>query len=271
MNSLSSTTPRPESDFTLEERLEGMRLAGRLTAEALDMLVEHVVPGVRTDELDRLAFEFAMDNGCIPAPLNYRGFKGSICTSVNHVVCHGIPGARRLKEGDIINLDVTLIKEGWHGDSSRMFPVGEISRKAERLIEVTYESLLRGIAVVRDGATTGDIGHAIQTYAESEHCSVVRDFCGHGLGRIFHTQPNILHYGKPGEGTRLTSGMFFTIEPMLNLGRRDVKVLGDGWTAVTRDKSLSAQFEHSMAVTDEGCEIFTKSPKKLDCPPYNMS
>ncbi|MCF6198405.1 MAG: type I methionyl aminopeptidase, partial [Hyphomicrobiaceae bacterium] len=232
------------------------------------MLVEHVFPGVRTDELDELVFEFAMDNGCVPAPLNYRGFKGSICTAINHVVCHGIPGAKKLKEGDTVNLDVTFIKDGWHGDSSRMFPVGEISRKAERLIEITYESLMRGIAVVKDGATTGDIGHAIQSYAESENCSVVRDFCGHGLGRVFHTKPNILHYGNPGEGSRLKTGMFFTIEPMINLGRADVKVLGDGWTAVTRDKSLSAQFEHSLAVTDEGCEIFTKSLKNLDCPPY---
>ena len=270
MSTLQSTTQRKESDFSLQERLEGMRLAGRLTAQALDLLVEHVVPGVRTNELDRLVFEFAMDNGCVPAPLNYRGFKGSICTSINHVVCHGIPGAKRLKEGDTVNLDVTFIKEGWHGDSSRMFPVGEISRKAERLIEITYESLMRGIAVVKNGATTGDIGHAIQSYAEAENCSVVRDFCGHGLGRVFHTKPNILHYGNPGEGSRLKTGMFFTIEPMINLGRADVKVLGDGWTAVTRDKSLSAQFEHSLAVTDEGCEIFTKSPKNLDCPPYKL-
>ena len=245
-----------------------MRLAGRLTAEALDLLVEHVKPGVRTDSLDRLVFEFALDNGAIPAPLNYRGFKGSICTSLNHVVCHGIPGTRTLKEGDIVNLDVTLIKDGWHGDSSRMYPVGEISRKAERLIEITYECLMRGLAVIKDGATTGDIGHAIQTYAESENCSVVRDFCGHGLGLVFHKKPNILHYGRAGEGSRLTTGMFFTVEPMINLGRPDVKVLGDGWTAVTRDKSLSAQFEHSVAVTDTGCEIFTKSPKNLDTPPY---
>ncbi len=271
MITLRQKHPRKEEDFSLEERLEGMRLAGRLTAEALDMLVEHVKPGTRTDHLDKLAFEFAMDNGCIPAPLNYRGFKGSICTSLNHVVCHGIPGSRTLKEGDIINLDVTLIKDGWHGDSSRMYPVGEISRKAERLIEITYECLMRGLAAIRDGATTGDIGHAIQSHAESENCSVVRDFCGHGLGRVFHKKPNILHYGKAGEGTLLKTGMFFTVEPMINLGRAGVKVLGDGWTAVTRDKSLSAQFEHSVAVTADGCEIFTKSPKKLDKPPYNAA
>ena len=271
MSPVQSTTARPESDFSLQERLEGMRLVGRLTAQALDMLVEHVVPGVKTIELDQLVFEFAMDHGCIPAPLNYRGFKGSICTSINHVVCHGIPGAKRLKEGDTVNLDVTLIKDGWHGDSSRMFPVGQIARKSERLIEITYESLMRGIAVVKNGATTGDIGHAIQSYAEGQNCSVVRDFCGHGLGRVFHTKPNILHYGQAAEGSRLKTGMFFTIEPMINLGRADVKVLGDGWTAVTRDKSLSAQFEHSLAVTDDGCEIFTKSLKNLDCPPYKLA
>ena len=271
MSTLDQANVLREEDFSLQERLEGMRLAGKLTAQTLDMLVEHVKPGVRTDELDKLAFDFAMDHACIPAPLNYRGFKGSICTSLNHVVCHGIPGARMLKEGDIINLDVTLIKDGWHGDSSRMYPVGEISRKAERLINITYESLMRGLAVVKDGATTGDIGHAIQAYAETENCSIVREFCGHGLGRVFHTKPNILHYGEAGEGTRLTTGMFFTIEPMINLGRSDVKVLGDGWTAVTRDKSLSAQFEHSIAVTDTGFEIFTKSPKNLDNPPYVLA
>lgn len=268
MSTLKQTVPLKETDFSLTERLEGMRLAGRLTAETLDMLTEHVVPGVRTDTLDKLAFEFAMDHDTIPAPLNYRGFTGSICTSINHVVCHGIPGARTLKEGDIVNLDVTLIKDGWHGDSSRMYPVGQIPTKAERLIEITYECLMRGLAVVKDGATTGDIGHAIQTYAESQNCTIVRDFCGHGLGLVFHKKPNILHYGRAGEGSRLTTGMFFTIEPMLNLGRPDVKVLRDGWTAVTRDKTLSAQFEHSIAVTDTGCEIFTKSPKNLDTPPY---
>ena len=271
MSALDQTKNLREEDFSLEERLEGMRLAGRLTAQTLDMLAEHVKPGVRTSSLDRLAFEFAMDHGCIPAPLNYRGFKGSICTSLNHVVCHGIPGARTLKEGDIVNLDVTLIKDGWHGDSSRMYPVGEISRKAERLINITYECLLRGLAVIKNGATTGDIGHAIQSYAEGENCSIVREFCGHGLGRVFHTKPNILHYGEAGKGTRLKTGMFFTVEPMINLGRADVKVLGDGWTAVTRDKSLSAQFEHSIAVTDTGCEIFTKSPGGLDTPPYIIS
>ncbi len=251
-----------------EEAFEGMRRAGRLAAEALDLIAEHVRPGVSTAELDRIIYEFTLDNGAVPAPLYYRGFPRSICTSINHVVCHGIPGSRRLKEGDIVNIDVTMILDGWHGDSSRMYPVGRISRKAERLIEVTHEALMRGIAAVRPGATTGDIGHAIQTYAESERCSVVRDFCGHGLGRLFHDAPNILHYGQPGSGFELKPGMFFTIEPMLNLGKPQVKILNDGWTAVTRDRSLSAQFEHSLGVTETGCEVFTLSPRGLHKPPY---
>lgn len=252
----------PAADF------EPMRKAGRLTAEALDMMVEHVRPGVTTEELDRLAFEFARDNGAYPAPLDYRGYRKSICTSINHVVCHGIPDDKPLREGDIVNIDVTLIVDGWHGDSSRMFCVGEVPRRAQRLVEVTYESLLRGMAVVKPGATTGDIGHAIQTYAEAERCTVVRDFCGHGIGRLFHDEPNILHYGRPGEGVVLKPGMFFTIEPMINLGRPHVKILNDGWTAVTRDRSLSAQFEHTIGVTEDGYENFTLSPKGLHCPPY---
>ena len=250
------------------EGFEGMRKAGRLAAEALDLMVEHVQPGVTTAHLDDIAFEFAMDNGAYPAPLNYRGFPKSICTSLNHVVCHGIPGDKPMREGDIINIDITLVVDGWHGDSSRMYPVGPISRRAERLIDITYESLLRGIDAVRPGATTGDIGAAIQTYAESERCSVVRDFCGHGLGRLFHDAPNILHYGSAGEGAPLKPGMFFTIEPMINLGRPHVKVLGDGWTAVTRDRSLSAQFEHTVGVTEDGVEIFTLSPAGFNKPPY---
>lgn len=250
------------------EAFAHMRKAGRLTAECLDMLTDHAVPGVSTQKLDDLAFEFTLDHGAIPAPLNYRGFPRSICTSLNHVVCHGIPGERVLKEGDILNIDVTMIVDGWHGDSSRMFPIGKISRRAERLIEVTYEAMMRGIAAVHPDATTGDIGAAIQAYAESERTSVVRDFCGHGLGRVFHDVPNILHFGAPGEGTILRSGMFFTIEPMINLGKPQVKILGDGWTAVTRDRSLSAQFEHAIGVTDEGCEIFTLSPAGLNQPPY---
>jgi methionyl aminopeptidase len=250
------------------EAFAGMARAGRLVAEALDLLVEEVKPGVTTEALDRFVYDFAMDHGAVPAPLNYRGFPKSICTSLNHVVCHGIPGPRALKEGDILNIDVTLIVEGWHGDSSRMYAVGKIPRSAERLLEVTHNALMRGVAAVRPGATTGDIGAAIQTYAEGERCSVVRDFCGHGLGRVFHDRPNILHYGEPGEGLPLKPGMLFTIEPMINLGKPHVKILSDGWTAVTRDRSLSAQFEHTVGVTETGCEVFTLSPRGLDRPPY---
>ena len=250
---------------------EGMRKAGRLTAEALDMLVDEVRPGVTTQRLDDLAFQFAMDHGAYPAPLDYRGYRKSICTSINHVVCHGIPDDKPMREGDVVNIDVTLIVDGWHGDSSRMYGVGEIPRRAERLIDVTYESLLRGIAATRPGAHTGDIGAAIQEYAEGERCSVVRDFCGHGLGRLFHDEPNLLHYGRRGEGVELKPGMFFTIEPMINLGRPHVKILSDGWTAVTRDRSLSAQFEHTVGVTETGVEIFTLSPRGLDHPPVRSA
>lgn len=246
----------------------GMRRAGQLAAAALDMLTPHVHPGALTDDLDRLVFDFAMAHGAYPAPLDYRGYRKSICTSLNHVVCHGLPDRKPLKDGDIINIDVTLIVDGWHGDSSRMYLVGEVPRRAQRLVEVTHEAMMRGIAVVREGATTGDIGAAIQAYAEGERCSVVRDFCGHGLGRLFHDEPNILHYGRRGEGVTLRAGMFFTIEPMINLGRPHVKILGDGWTAVTRDRSLSAQFEHTLGVTVEGCEVFTYSPAGLHQPPY---
>ena len=246
----------------------GMRAAGRLAAETLDMIAPHVAPGVTTDALDALCHAFILDHDAVPAPLHYRGFPKSICTSINHVVCHGIPGDRVLKEEDIVNIDVTVILDGWHGDTSRMFPVGKIQRKAERLIDVTYEAMMRGINAVRPGTTTGDIGHAIQSYAEGERCSIVRDFCGHGLGRVFHDAPNILHYGRPGEGVALREGMLFTIEPMVNLGRANVKLLKDGWTAVTRDKSLSAQFEHSMGVTTDGFEIFTRSPAGLHKPPF---
>ena len=251
-----------------EAAFEGMRKAGRLTAEALDMLTAHVEPGATTDALDRLVFEFAMDNGAYPAPLDYRGYRKSICTSLNHVVCHGLPDNKPLRDGDILNIDVTLIVDGWHGDSSRMYLVGDVPRRAQRLVEVTHEALLRGIAVVREGATTGDIGAAIQEFAEAERCAVVRDFCGHGLGRLFHDEPNILHYGRKGEGVPLKAGMLFTIEPMINLGRPHVKILSDGWTAVTRDRSLSAQFEHTLGVTTEGCEVFTYSPAALHQPPY---
>ena len=249
------------------EAFEGMRRAGRLAAQALDLLADHVKPGVTTDALDRLILEFAMDHEAYPAPLLYRGYPKAICTSINHVVCHGIPSDKPLREGDIVNIDVTLILDGWHGDSSRMYAAGEIPRRAERLIEVTYEALMVGVAEVKPGATTGDIGAAIQDYVEAQRMSVVRDFCGHGLGRLFHDAPNILHYGRRGEGITLKPGMLFTIEPMVNLGRPHVKILSDGWTAVTRDRSLSAQFEHTVGVTETGVEVFTLSPKGLDRPP----
>jgi methionyl aminopeptidase len=250
------------------EGFEGMRRAGQLVASALDLLAEHVRPGITTEAIDRLVFDFAMKNGAMPATLNYRGYPKSCCTSLNHVVCHGIPGPRVLVEGDVLNVDVTLILNGWHGDSSRMFTVGRLSRKAERLIEVTHEAMMRGISVVKPGATIGDIGYAIQRYAESERCSIVRDFCGHGVGLVFHDKPNILHYGTPGEGAVLEAGMIFTVEPMINLGKPHVKMLSDGWTAVTRDRSLSAQFEHSVGVTAAGVEIFTLSPRGWHQPPY---
>ena len=246
----------------------GMRAAGRLAAETLDLITPRVQPGVTTEELDRICHDHIVDNGAVPAPLNYRGFPKSICTSINHVVCHGIPGERKLKSGDIVNIDVTVIVDGWHGDSSRMFSVGDVPRKAARLVEVTYQAMMRGIEAVRPGGRLGDIGQAIQGFAEAERCSVVRDFCGHGLGRVFHDAPNVLHYGEAGTGIELKPGMFFTIEPMINLGRWQVKVLSDGWTAVTKDRSLSAQFEHSIAVTEDGYEIFTSSPAGLHCPPY---
>jgi methionyl aminopeptidase len=245
-----------------------MRKAGALVAQCLDMLVPHVKPGVPTEKLDRLVAEFARGHDALPATLMYRGYRKSTCTSLNHVVCHGIPNEKPMKEGDIVNVDVTLILDGWHGDSSRMYTVGEIPRRAERLIDVTYEAMMRGIAAIKPGATTGDIGHAIQTFVEAQNMSVVRDFCGHGLGRLFHDEPNIVHVGRPGEGVVLKPGMFFTVEPMINLGRPHVKVLSDGWTAVTRDRSLSAQFEHTVGVTKDGVEVFTYSPGKPDKPPY---
>ncbi len=246
-----------------------MHKAGQLAAEALDLLTPLVVPGVATEKLDQVALEFARDNKAVPAPLNYRGFPKSICTSINHVVCHGIPGDRALKDGDIVNIDITLIVDGWHGDTSRMYNVGEVSRKAARLVQVTYDSLMIGVSQVKAGNTTGDIGYAIQRFAEKERCSVVRDFCGHGLGRVFHDVPNILHYGRPGTGAALKSGMIFTVEPMINAGRREVRELSDGWTIVTKDRSLSAQWEHTVLVTDDGYEVLTvseKAPGKPDLP-----
>lgn len=236
---------------------EGMRKAGHLAARTLDFITPHVQEEVTTQELNDLCHTFILEHGAIPAPLNYRGFPKSICTSVNHVVCHGIPGPKKLQRGDILNIDVTVIVEGWYGDTSRMFTIGKSSIKAQKLIEVTYEAMMRGIEVVRPGACVGDIGYAIQSYAESKGFSVVRDFCGHGLGKVFHTAPEILHYGIPNTGHELQEGMFFTIEPMINAGCYETKILSDGWTAVTRDKSLSAQFEHSLGVTTTGYEIFT--------------
>jgi len=255
---------------------EAMRKAGRLGAETLDFITPHVIPGVSTGELDRLCHDFIVEHDAIPAPLNYRGFPKSICTSINHVVCHGIPDPEKiLVEGDVMNLDVTVIVDGWHGDTSRMFFLGDkIPIKARRLCDVTYEAMMRGIEQIRPGAHVGDIGHAIQRFAEIARCSVVREFCGHGLGRVFHDEPNILHYDRVAEGSEpirgeeLREGMFFTVEPMINLGRYDVKILSDGWTAVTKDRSLSAQFEHSIGVTATGHEIFTLSPAGHTKPPF---
>ena len=244
----------------------GMAAAGKLAASCLDMLAGEVREGVSTGRLDDLARQFVYDQGATPACLGYRGYRHTLCISLNHVVCHGIPGERVLKDGDMMNIDVTVIVDGWHGDTSRMYTVGEVSRKAARLMDVTYEALLRGIAAIKPGATLGDLGHAIQSYAEGERCAVVRELCGHGVGRIFHDAPNILHYGKRGQGDELKPGMMFTVEPMLNAGSPGVKILGDGWTAVTKDKSLSAQYEHSVGVTETGVEVFTASPAGLDTP-----
>lgn len=250
------------------EDFAGMRAAGKLAAETLDMIAPHVVPGVTTDALDKLCHDFILAHNAVPAPLNYRGYPKSICTSINHVVCHGIPGPRKLEDGDTLNIDITVILDGWYGDTSRMYIAGNASTKARRLIDVTYESLMIGLAAAKPGNTLGDIGHAIQTYVEGQRLSVVRDFCGHGIGRRFHEPPNVLHYGRPGSGTKLRPGMFFTIEPMVNTGRPDVKILDDGWTAVTRDRGLSAQFEHMIGITETGCEIFTLSPAGHTKPPY---
>jgi methionyl aminopeptidase len=235
-----------------------MRIAGRLAADALDMIGPQVVPGVSTEELDRICHDYIVNvQQAIPAPLGYRGYPKSICTSVNHVVCHGIPGDRRLKQGDIINVDVTVIKDGFHGDSSRMYAVGKVAAHAQRLAEITYEAMWRGIRVVRPGARLGDVGHAIQRFVEANHYSVVREYCGHGIGRGFHEDPQVLHYGQPDTGLQLLPGMTFTVEPMVNAGRRDVRLLPDGWTVITRDHSLSAQWEHTVLVTDSGVEVLT--------------
>jgi methionyl aminopeptidase len=237
---------------------EKMRLAGRLAADVLDMIREHVKPGVATDELDAICHHYIVDTlDAIPAPLNYRGFPKSICTSVNHVVCHGIPGERTLKNGDIVNIDVTVIKHGFHGDTSRMFHVGQPTVIGERLTRVCFESMWLGIRAIKPGARLGDIGHAVQTHAEKSRFSIVREYCGHGIGRIFHEDPQVLHYGKPATGLELLPGMTITVEPMVNAGKRDVRLLADGWTVVTKDHSLSAQWEHTVLVTDTGFEVLT--------------
>ncbi len=237
---------------------ELMRVSGRLTADVLDMIGEHVQPGITTGELDKICHEYIVNvQDAIPAPLNYRGFPKSICTSVNHVVCHGIPGNRKLRNGDMVNIDVTVIKDGLHGDSSRMFHVGKPNVQGKRVADIAHEALWRGIAQVKPGSRLGDIGHAVQTYVESHRCSVVREYCGHGIGRVFHEDPQILHYGRPGTGVEMQPGLTFTIEPMVNAGKRGVRLLPDGWTVVTKDHSLSAQWEHTLLVTESGVEVLT--------------
>ncbi|WP_126172049.1 type I methionyl aminopeptidase [Altericroceibacterium xinjiangense] len=250
------------------EAFEGMRKAGRLAAEILDAMAPLVQPGASTEDLDRTVREMMLDGGAVPATLGYRGYTHSCCISINHVVCHGIPSSKTLKDGDILNIDVTPLLDGWHGDSSRMYIAGDASLKARRLVEVTYECLMIGIEKAKPGARLGDIGAAIQSHAEQYRYGIVREFCGHGLGRLFHDAPEVVHAGRAGTGPELKPGMFFTIEPMINLGKSPVKLLNDGWTAVTRDKSLSAQFEHSIGITEDGCEIFTLSPRGLHKPPH---
>ena len=251
------------------EKFEKMRKAGSLASSALDMITNYIKPGLSTNKIDELCYEFIKDNGGYSAPLYYRGFTKSLCTSLNHVVCHGIPNERILEDGDILNIDVTAILYNHYGDTSRMFTVGKPSIKSMNLINVTYESLIKSIEILKPGNKLGDIGHEIQTYVEKAGFSVVRDFCGHGIGDVFHQSPNVLHYGKKNSGQELQPGMTFTIEPMINAGRYEVKVLNDGWTAVTKDKLLSAQFEHTVGITDNGYEIFTESVKNLKRPPYN--
>ena len=251
------------------EKFEKMRKAGKLASQTLDMLTDYVKPGISTDKIDELSYEFIKDNGGYSAPLFYRGFKKSLCTSLNHVVCHGIPSDRVLNDGDVINIDVTAIVNEYYGDTSRMFTVGDVSIKAKNLIDATYESMMKGIKILKPGIKLGDIGFEIQSYVENKGFSVVRDFCGHGISNIFHEPPNVLHYGNKNTGIELRTGMTFTIEPMINAGKLDVKVLNDGWTAVTKDKSLSAQFEHTVGITEDSYEIFTESVKEYRKPPYN--
>jgi len=257
--------PGMQISIKSETERAAMRLAGRLAADVLDMIGPHIVPGVTTEELDRICHDHIVTTQqAVPAPLNYRGFPKSICTSVNHVVCHGIPGEKRLKSGDIVNVDITVIKDGWHGDTSRMFTVGKVNPAARRLIEVTHDAMWTGIRAIRPGARLGDLGAAVQHYVEANHFSVVREYCGHGIGRVFHEDPQVLHYGEPGTGVELEPGMTFTVEPMVNAGRRHVKLLPDGWTVVTRDHSLSAQWEHTVLVTDDGFEVLTLGADQRD-------
>ena len=251
-----------------QENFAKLKISGKLAAGALDTVTSYVKPGVSTAELDKVCYEFIRDNGGCSAPLFYRGFPKSCCTSVNHVICHGIPGSKYLNEGDIVNIDVTAIVDQWHGDTSRMFYVGDVSIKSKNLINTTYECMMKGISIIKNGVHLGDIGNIIQTHAEKKGFSVVRDFCGHGIGKFFHTPPNVLHYGNKGEGAKLETGMVITVEPMINQGKYHSKLLKDGWTAVTKDKLLSAQFEHTIGVTNEGFEIFTKSNNNYQKPPY---
>jgi len=267
---LSIPTNRDGIYIHSAEMFDGMRKAGRLAAEILDEIGPHVVPGVSTATLDQVIQDRIVAAGATSATIGYKGYQHASCISINHVVCHGIPGPKVLRDGDILNIDVTVIVDGWYGDTSRMYWAGKPSRKAERLIQITHDALMQGIAAVKPGNTFGDIGHVIQRFAEAQRCSVVRDFCGHGLGRQFHSAPNVLHYGRAGAGAKLEPGMFFTIEPMVNLGRPETKILSDEWTAVTKDRSLSAQYEHSIGVTEEGCEIFTLSPANVYAPDFSI-
>ena len=254
----------------IQESFKGTRAAGLIAAGALDEVVKIIKPGITTNQIDSLCYEFINDNGACSAPLFYRGFPKSCCTSTNHIICHGIPGDKTLTDGDIVNVDVTSFKDGWHGDTSRMFCVGDVPVKAKKLIDVTYNSMMKAIKALNKEITLGDIGSTIQTYVEKEGFSVVRDFCGHGIGKVFHQEPNILHYGRKGTGAKLKPGMIFTIEPMINEGGYETKMLNDGWTAVTKDKRLSAQFEHTVGITETGYEIFTLSQKELNHPPYSI-
>ena len=254
----------------IQEAFDGTRTAGMIAAAALDEVAKIIKPGVTTNQIDKLCYQFINDKGAYSAPLFYRGFPKSCCTSPNHIICHGIPTDKTLTEGDIVNVDVTTFKNGWHGDTSRMFYVGEVSIKAKNLTDVTYKSMMKAITILNKEITLGDIGSTIQSYVEKEGFSVVRDFCGHGIGKVFHQEPNILHYGKKGTGPKLKPGMIFTIEPMINAGDYETKTLNDGWTAVTKDKKLSAQFEHTVGITDKGYEIFTLSNSGLDHPPYSI-